>query len=356
MYERVVRPALFRLSAQRAHRLTHPILRNGTVCRLLAGEVESDPRLSVSVGSLELPGPVGLAPGFDKYGELTRGLSRLGFDYLVPGTVMAEPEADIRGTSILRLPRERALINCMGRPSKGFEHSARELERGASAVPLVISIGADSIEAFSRCHARIEPLAHAVELNVQCHNEEPGAFEEPEVFEELIASLVVQRRKPLFLRVNAARNGAERDKRLEMASRAFELGVEGFSAVGTCVVRSDARLVTGRGVVTGEPLREHTLRAIRDLWDVTGGRAIIRARGGISTGEDAFRAVAAGAACVEVYTAFVYRGWSVAREIKHELLATMDRQSVESLASLRGAERQLSPGSPVVAANPSAHR
>jgi dihydroorotate dehydrogenase len=335
-YARLLRPALFCLQPQAAHRVTRPALRSASVCRRLAGEVEDEPRLRVGVGELHLPGPLGLAPGFDKYGELTAGLSRLGFDYLVPGTIMADAEPDLRGRGIVRLPKERALVNCLALPSKGVEHSARELERNGSAVPLVISVGARDLNGFRRAHARLEPFAAAIELNLQCHNEGVGPFDRLDAAEELLAAILEQRHKPLFLRINAARTSEERDARLQLADRAFELGVDGFSAVGTREVREDARLVRGRGTLTGEPLRDWTLEAIRDLRDVTGGQAIIRARGGISTGEDAYRALAAGATCVEVFTAFVYRGWGVARAIKRELLQAMDRESVPSLESLRG--------------------
>ena len=345
VYSRVVRPALFCLGPQTAHRVARPLLRRAWACGLLAGEeVGIDPRLRVAVGELDLPGPIGLAPGFDKYGELTAGLSRLGFDYLVPGTVMADPEQDLRGCGIVRLPEEQALVNCLGLPSKGVEHSARELERNGSVVPLVISVGARDLDGFRRAHARLEPLAAATELNVRCHNEETGAFDRLEEIEELLAAILEQRRKPLFLRINAARSDEERDAQLQLAGRAFELGIDGFSAVGTRLVREDRRLVHGRGTMTGPPLLECTLEAIGDLHEVSGGKTIIRARGGISTGEDAYRAIAAGAACVELFTAFVYRGFGVAHAIKRELLQVMERNSVPSLENLRGSTAPTSVG------------
>jgi dihydroorotate dehydrogenase (fumarate)/dihydroorotate dehydrogenase len=354
IYKRAVRPALFSFDAELAHRLARPVLRSRTAGRLLGRGGFCDPRLEVAIGEFRLPGPIGLAPGFDKYGELTRGTSRLGFDYLVPGTIMAEPASDPPGRKLVRLVDEQALVNCQGLPSKGLEHSARELERGGSAVPLVISIGALDVEGFLRCHGRLEPLAAAIELNVQCHNEEPGAFEDPAAVEELVSAIVARKRKPLFFRINAYRSQQEREKRMDLAARTYALGVDGFSAVGTSIIREDARLVAGRGVLTGAPLRELTLQAIRDLWEVTGGRGVIRARGGISTGEDVFAAIAAGAATVEVFTSFVYQGWSVASRLKRELLAAMERESVPSVASLRGLRATASTSRPPATTAPRA--
>ena len=37
---------------------------------------------------------------------------------------------------------------------------------------------------------------------------------------------------------------------------------------------------------------------------------------------------------IDVFTAFVYRGWNTPAKIKRELLAAMDRAGIASLASL----------------------
>jgi dihydroorotate dehydrogenase len=336
LYRRVLRPLLFRLEPEASHRLARPVLRSATLCRLLAGDPIRDPRLEVRIGDFVVANPVGLAPGFDKYGELTAGLSRLGFGYLVPGTVMAEPQGDAPRPRLLRLPEEEALLNCIKLPSKGADYSADQIVRGRSAVPLLISIGANDIDGFVRAHARMEPLAGAIELNVECHNDEDGPFSDLGVFEELVRTLAARKTKPLFLKVNAHHGEAERRQRMAMVERGFALGLDGFSAVGTFLMREDRRLSLGRGVVSGRPLLPWTLQAIRDIREVTGGEAAIRARGGIFSGDDAFEAIAAGADTVEVYTGFVYQGWEIVRRINAGLLARMEREGVPSVAALRG--------------------
>jgi dihydroorotate dehydrogenase len=249
---------------------------------------------------------------------------------------MVDPECDAERPRLLRLPEERALINCMALPSKGVDHSAAHIRRAHASVPLIISIGARDIEGFLRCHAKLEPLAAAIELNVQCHNEDSGTFEDPARFSDLVTAIVAQKTKPLFLKVNSHQGAEERTARMNMVARAAELGMDGFSAVGTFVHRHDGRLSRSSGVVTGPPLREFTLRAIRDIWKVTEGRCVIRARGGISSGEDAFAAIAAGASTVEVFTAFVYEGWRIAPRINEELLALMDGEAAPTVSALRG--------------------
>ena len=336
-----IRPLIFSLSPERAHHLAKPLLRSERLCRALGGPQTADPRLEVRIGDARVASPVGLAPGFDKYGELTAGMSRLGFGYLVPGTIMSEPRQDTPPPRLVRLPEERALINCVGLPGKGVDYSAYSLAAAGSSVPLIISIGSSTIEGFRRAHARLEPYAAAIELNLQCHHDETGPFEDPASFEALIGELVAHKTKPLFVKVNAYHGADERTARMKMVARGAELGVDGYSAVGTFLTRADDRLSLGRGIVSGEPLKQLTLKAIEEIREATEGRVMIRARGGIASGLDAFRAIAAGADTVEVFTGFIYEGWRIPARINSELLALLDREGVDSVAALRGRAPEL---------------
>jgi dihydroorotate dehydrogenase len=75
---------------------------------------------------------------------------------------------------------------------------------------------------------------------------------------------------------------------------------------------------------------------LRDVYAITGNRLAVKALGGIFTAEDAWDAIAAGASSVELLTALVYRGPSVAAEINRGLLRLLDERGVPNLRALRG--------------------
>ncbi|MBI4494982.1 MAG: dihydroorotate dehydrogenase 2 [Chloroflexi bacterium] len=337
LYKSLVRPLLFRIDPETAHHLAKPMLRSAALCRLLAGGPVRDPRLAVRVSGLVFPNPVGLAPGFDKHAELTTGMSRLGFGYLVPGTIMSEPRAGNPRPRIVRLPEREAMMNCMGLPSKGPAYCAAQLSRRRSLVPIIASFGAMDFEGYLRCFETVQPVANALELNLRCNNnlDDAGDFLRLDNFDRLMAALAKRKSRPLFVKINNYDTEAERQERLEVVERAMFYGADGFS---TLSVWKDPqpRLSVGRGTVTGRPLFARTLQAIRDLREVTKGKAAIRARGGIFSGADAFQAIAAGATTVELLTALVYEGWGVARRINAELLALLDQEGIPSLEALRG--------------------
>ena len=92
MYEKVVRPLLFRLDPERAHNLT---LRSSELAGRFALARRAargafgfrDERLRVRCGGLEFENPLGLAAGFDKNGRALALLGSLGFGHVEIGSV-----------------------------------------------------------------------------------------------------------------------------------------------------------------------------------------------------------------------------------------------------------------------------
>src|SRR5688500_17092162 len=84
----LVRPLAFALDAERAHRLTIRAL-----SLLPAGRgPKADPMLSVPLGGLHFPNPVGLAAGFDKDAEIFRQMLGFGFGFVEVGTLTPRPQ------------------------------------------------------------------------------------------------------------------------------------------------------------------------------------------------------------------------------------------------------------------------
>ena len=63
------------------------------------------------------------------------------------------------------------------------------------------------------------------------------------------------------------------------------------------------------------------------------GRLAIKSSGGVFTGDQALTLLQAGATTVEVYSAFIYRGWDVASKINRELAAVLATRRDPQLAA-----------------------
>src|SRR3954467_14824829 len=139
MYRLLFWIVLRRIPAETMHRISFGLLRAAVtvpgvariMTRLLAPRA---PELRVHVFGRELPGPLGLAAGFDKDAKGVRALLALGFGFVEIGTVTAEPQAGNPRPRLFRLPGDRALINRMGFNNEGSTAAADRLVRRGPGV------------------------------------------------------------------------------------------------------------------------------------------------------------------------------------------------------------------------------
>src|SRR5436190_7007525 len=139
MYRFLYRLVLQRLPPEGTHRVSFAMLRAlaalpgaaALMRRLLAPR---DPVLRVRAFGRELPGPLGLAAGFDKDARGVRALLALGFGFVEVGTVTAEPQPGNPRPRLFRLPRDRALVNRMGFNNEGSAAAADRLVRRGPGV------------------------------------------------------------------------------------------------------------------------------------------------------------------------------------------------------------------------------
>jgi dihydroorotate dehydrogenase len=218
----------------------------------------------------------------------------------------------------------------------GLERAIRGLQRlDGIGVPLIASVAGFGPDELAQAAATVEPFVDAVEIGLVCPNStETERMQELEMYESLVRQLVSRRRKPVFVKLPPHRDPATAASVREMVRLGGDLGIDGLSVSGSRPIVTP-RLATGRGSMAGRPVLPDTLGILRDVASWAGGGLPIRAGGGVFTGRDTFTLLRAGAAAVEVYSAFVYRGPTVAREINRELLACLER---DGLRRLPGAE------------------
>src|SRR5882762_11240252 len=91
-----------------------------------------------------------------------------------------------------------------------------------------------------------------------------------------------------------------------------------------------AGLGTGMGTLHGRAIFEAALANVERAAGFARGRIPIKGNGGISSAADVLAMRRAGATCVDLYSAFVYQGWTIARDINRELAATFEREAIDT--------------------------
>jgi dihydroorotate dehydrogenase len=328
-YEQLVRPLLFSLDPETAHRFTIALLRHASnfdlalrVLRLFHA-----PSKSKTLFGLTFPNPIGLAAGLDKNGVAIPAWAALGFGFIEIGTVTAKAQPGNPKPRIFRLPEQQALINRLGFNNDGADAIADRLRRLRSsgrwpAVPVGINIG----------KSRATPLEHATDdylysfrllrdfadyiaLNVSSPNT-PGLRElqEPRKLSELLQAIGREQgaaRKPVLVKISPDLSSTELEAVLAVCE---ENAVAGIIATNTTVDHSSIPpAFDEEGGLSGAPLREKSTTLVREI---VGKCAIpVIASGGIFDAESAREKFQAGAQIIQLYTGFVYRGPRLLREI-----------------------------------------
>jgi dihydroorotate dehydrogenase len=259
---------------------------------------------------------VGLAAGLDKQCAYLDSLGNLGFGYVIGGTVTHDARPGNAKPRMLRLTARESLINALGFPSEGLAAAAARLRRLRDRpASVMVSIAALDEEETETCLTTLEPLVDAVELNISSPNTAGlRRFQEPVALRALLERLNAKRRKPLFVKIPSWMDEASREGVMKLVAVCREAGVTGITAINTVPVE-DARLAVGRGGLSGAAILPEMLRIVPEIRSAVGRDMVINASGGIGSAEDASRALSAGANTVQLYSAMVYRGPGVVREI-----------------------------------------
>src|SRR5579871_6418032 len=105
----LLRPLLFSLEPETAHRITFHAIEKAHRLGLLAGaSIPCSPR---KVMGLSFSNPVGVAAGLDKNGEHIEALAALGVGFIEIGTVTPRPQPGNPKPRLFRVPQANAIIN-----------------------------------------------------------------------------------------------------------------------------------------------------------------------------------------------------------------------------------------------------
>jgi dihydroorotate dehydrogenase len=337
----LVRPLLFSIEEETAHRLTIAALK-----LLPKGRTEPHPRLRSRVAGIDFPNPIGLAAGFDKDAEVFGQVLRLGFGFAEVGTLTPLPQAGNPRPRLFRLAEDRAVINRMGFNNGGAPAAAARLSTREQRGIVGINIGAnkdsaDRIADYAQMTRVMAPLASYLAVNVSSPNT-PGlrSLQDEGALAALLDAVLAARGKegpPVFLKVAPDLERTDIDAIARIALDR-QLGALIVSNTTTSRPPLRSRHAGEAGGLSGVPLKELALQRLRDFRTATGGVIPLVGVGGIASAEDAWQRIRAGASLIQLYTAIVYEGPGIARRIVRGLEALMRRDGFASVAQAVGSE------------------
>lgn len=344
--ERLGLAALQRVDPETAHGLALRALNAGLGPR--SGPVTS-PRLSTQLAGLRLPNPVGLAAGFDKNAETLGALAQTGFGFLEVGAATPLPQPGNPRPRLFRLSEDRAAINRFGFNNDGAEAIAARLARRPEGRVVGLNLGANKTSAdragdFARVLATCGAHVDFATVNVSSPNTEKlRDLQGPAALRALLEGVMTARAAlarpiPVFLKIAPDMDDAALD---DIAGVVTEAGLHGIIATNTTLARDG--LVSAHkseaGGLSGAPLFEASTRVLARLSQATEGTVPLIGVGGVDSAGAAYAKIRAGASAVQLYTALVYGGISLAAEIATGLDTLLERDGFSTVADAVGTGR-----------------
>lgn len=376
IYEKLVRPILFKVSPETAHEFGINVLKVGLGSKF-ARDLAARRFASASFGEIKRFGltfknPLGVAAGFDKNGVVVNELAALGFGFIEVGTVTIRPQKGNEKPRLFRLPEDKALINRLGFNNDGAPAIVERLKKIKPNCVLGINIGKnkdvpneEAIENYIRSFDLAHEIADYIAVNVSspntpnlrelqkaenleellkelqkrnmelCNAVRPGGG--PERVSRSDASAGCQRdsqrdagdTKPLLVKIAPDLSEAEIKAIVDIS---LKLNLAGIIATNTTIKRENLKTgIDESGGLSGKPLREVSNEVIRKIYKYSKGKLPIVGVGGVFSAEDAFEKIASGASLIQAYTGFIYGGFRFARDINSGLAKILKERGFKDL-------------------------
>ncbi len=353
----LLRRLLFALNEEHAHRLTmgffnalgrvHPI-------NVYAHDAWRGPLMQcpIKVMGIDFPNPVGLAAGLDKDARAVDGLAALGFGFIEVGTVTPLPQAGNPHPRLFRLSEHGALINRNGFNSAGLGAFLSNLARHRQTVRIGINLGKNAVTPIRQAAddyltglRAVYRAADYVSINISSPNTTNlRSLEKPLSLDPLLRRLTLERNRlsdlhgryvPLAVKLSPDLDSADMPA---ITTSLLQNKVDAVIATNTTIARPESIQshfhAKEAGGLSGKPLFDASTELVVNLHHHLQGEIPIIAAGGIFSGDDAWRKLAAGASLIQIYTGFIYRGPRLIRDIIEKIHRQQVGRNFTDLASV----------------------
>ena len=341
-----LRPFLFSLDPETAHDLAIKSLKFNPLPSKMF-KVENEEMLKIELLGKQFPNPIGLAAGFDKSAEVYNPILKLGFGFVEIGTVTPSKQFGNPKPRMFRLEPDNALINRLGFNNDGIEAIKARIKSDRKKGILGINIGPnkdtkDQKNDFCLGLKNFFDIADYITVNISSPNTEGlRDFHDQEKLKDLLISLNKIKKDnktniPLLLKISPDINDSHINEITEIAIKNNISAVIITNTTNANRENLISELKDEEGGLSGDPLQNISTNMIKKFYKELGNKIPIIGVGGVNSGKSAYEKIIAGASLLQLYTGFVYRGPSTAKEIKKELIQILKSEGVNNIKEAIG--------------------
>ncbi|MCI5969282.1 dihydroorotate dehydrogenase (quinone) [Helicobacter sp.] len=347
-----LRPFLFKLNAEVAHSIVEYVCKIAPKipCALPYVAKQSfvcDAILEQEIDGMHFYNPVGLAAGFDKNATMIESLCALGFSHLEVGAVTPLAQSGNEKPRLWRHSNEESLQNAMGFNNDGANAVSMRLDECYPFVlPLGVNIGKnkstsqeDAIKDYTALARIFKTNTDYLSINISSPNT-PNLrnLQNATFIKELFGALREIYKKSIYLKISP---DLRVDDALSLVECAIDNGAKGIIATNTTL---DYSLVTNskeKGGISGRvlaPKSREMLEQIAKSLKTKKRKTTLISVGGIANAQEAYERIRLGANLVQVFSAMVFEGPSLVKNINMGLKEFLERDGFNHISEAVGVD------------------
>ena len=342
---------MFKIQPESAHHLAEVFLQLPNISPLFLDAIFkdnfiSDPKLHQDIFNVKFLNPVGLGAGFDKNATMIRGIKTLGFGFTEVGTITPKAQSGNPKPRMFRHVRENSLQNAMGFNNDGLLKAARRLKKiYPCIIPIGINIGKNKMTTKQNALSDYKILIQAlhkysdyITINISSPNT-PGLrdLQNNEFIKALFGMAKDITNKPVLLKIAPDMSAEEA---VDLSAFAVEMGAAGIIATNTTTDYSLVQNPYNTGGLSGEVLKSKSFEMFEAISKELFGKTTLVSVGGIDSAQEAYKRIKAGASLVQIYTALIFKGPNLIKEINKGLLGLLRQDGYTHISQAIGADRK----------------
>ena len=338
----IIRPFIFNLDPEMAHDLAIKSLKLNLIPNNIF-QIKDEDKLETKVFGQKIRNPIGLAAGFDKSAEVYNSFFKLGFGFVEVGTITPRRQLGNPKPRVFRLEKDRALINRLGFNNHGLDLIIKRISKNPPKEMLGINIGPnsdtkDKSDDFVECLSKIHKFANYLTINISSPNTAGlRDFHEKKSLDFLLNKIFkLKIPKPICLKISPDIDYKDVSQIIELVKK---FNINGLIISNTTIENREELKDTKKseeGGLSGQPLKHVSTKMIKEFYKGTNKKITIIGVGGVDSGESAFEKISAGASAIQLYTGMIFRGPTIARDIKNELISILKRENIKNVSDAVG--------------------
>ncbi len=345
-----LKPLIYKTDPEMAHNIVEAVFKTARRCPLFFNPLVKknfvdEPILRQKIWDLEFKNPIGIAAGFDKNATMIQAWPAMGFGWGEIGAVTPKPQPGNEKPRSWRWPEYEAIQNAYGFNNDGVEIIKKRLSK---IYPFILPIGANigknkttpEDKAIEDYKILVEELKNVVDffvINISSPNT-PGLRDllNAEFLSSLFGELKKLTNKPLLIKFSP---DMEDEMIVNLANLSVASGADGIIVTNTTVNYDLIDTPVKKGGISGKPLAQRSYEVLRLVSGEVFGKVPIISVGGIDSAEEAYKRIKAGASLLQIYTAIIYKGPGIVREINKGLIELLEKDGFSHISEAIGIER-----------------